>query len=107
MKDDIMKILYMGLGAMSLTSEKALELKKDLEQRGQTLFEKGKVVNEELKHDISEKIKENVTVTIEKKDFTVEDMLNKLDKLSDEEKAKLLEKLNSNKEKGNDEKGKK
>lgn len=104
MKEDIMKIIYMGLGAMSLTSEKAMELKKDLEQRGQTLFEKGKVVNEELKHDISEKLKENVTVTIEKNDFTVEDMLEKLDTLSDEEKEKLLKKLNSNKGKGNESK---
>lgn len=104
MKDDIMKIIYMGLGAMSLTSEKALELKKDLEQRGQDLFEKGKVLNEELKHDISEKIKENVTVTVEKSDFTVEDMLEKLDELSDEDKAKLLKKLNSNKGKGNESK---
>ncbi len=93
MKDELKKIIYMGLGAMSLTSEKALELKEDLEKRGQDLFEKGKVANEELKHDIAEKIKENVTVTINK-DFSLEDVLNKLDEMSEEDKQKLLDKLN-------------
>lgn len=94
MKDEFKKIIYMGLGAMSLTSEKALELKEDLEKRGQELFEKGKVVNEELKHDISEKIKENVTVTITK-DFDINDVLERLDEMSEEDKQKLLDKLNN------------
>ncbi|MEG0074204.1 MAG: hypothetical protein RR922_07125 [Clostridia bacterium] len=96
MNEELKKIIFMGLGAMSLTSEKAIALKKDLETKGEEFFEKGKVLNEELKHDISEKLKENVTITVEKKEITVDDMLAKLDDLSETEKAKIQEKLRKN-----------
>ena len=46
MKEDIKKILLMGLGAMSLTNEKAKELKDDLLKKGQELYEKGSIANE-------------------------------------------------------------
>ena len=58
MKEDFKNIILMGLGAMSLTTEKAQEMKKELLKKGEEVYEKGKVANEELKHNIEEKIKE-------------------------------------------------
>ena len=64
MKEDLKNIILMGLGAMSLTNDKAHELKDELLKRGKDAYEKGRVANEELKHNIEDKIKENVTVVI-------------------------------------------
>ena len=65
MKEELKNIFLMGLGAMSMTNDKANELKKDLLQKGEEMLEAGKVANEELKHNIKEKMKENVTVVVE------------------------------------------
>ena len=95
MKEELKKIIFMGLGAMSLTNEKAGELKEDLVTRGQEAFEHGKVLNEELKHDIQEKIKENVSVTIvqTKDELSVDELLEQASKLSEEDRKKLKNEL--------------
>ena len=67
MKEDIKKILLMGLGAMSLTNEKAKEIKDDLLKKGQELYEKGAIANEELKHNIKEVMKDNKKTDIKEK----------------------------------------
>lgn len=91
MKDELKKIIYMGLGAMSLTSEKASELKDELVKKGEDLVEKGKIENEELKRNIMSTIKENVTVI--NKDLSVEEISEQIDALSPEEKEVLRKKL--------------
>ena len=88
----------MGLGAMSLTSEKAKELKEQLLEKGNKLYQDGKVANEELKHNIEEKFKENVTVVVNKKEITKDDILEKVKTLTDEEKQELLNALNNGSE---------
>ena len=93
MKEDIKKILLMGLGAMSLTNEKAKELKDDLLKKGQELYEKGSIANEELKHNIKEVMKENVTVITETAEVTSDDIIDTLDSLSEEERTKILEEI--------------
>ena len=60
MKEELKNIFLMGLGAMSMTNDKAQELKKELLAKGEKMLEKGKVANEELKHNIKETLKENV-----------------------------------------------
>ena len=55
MKEDLKNIILMGLGAMSLTNDKAHELKDELLKRGKDAYEKGRVANEELKHNIEDK----------------------------------------------------
>ena len=57
MKESIKEVLLMGLGAISLTGEKANELKKELLEKGESLYKEGSIKNEELKRDIKEKIK--------------------------------------------------
>ena len=96
MKEDLKKIFYMGLGAMSLTNEKAKELKEELLKKGEELYEKGTVANEELKHNINEAMKERVTV-VKVEDVTKESILENLDKLSEEDKAEILKTLSKKK----------
>ena len=64
MKEELKNVLLMGLGAISLTGEKAMELKKELLEKGENLYKEGMIKNEELKRDLKEKIKENVTVEV-------------------------------------------
>ena len=93
MKEDLKNIILMGLGVMSLTNEKAQDLKKELLEKGSELYEKGKVANEELKHNKQEKMKENVTVVYEKNEVTKDDIIDSIKKLSDEDKKEIMEAL--------------
>lgn len=93
MKEDLKNILLMGLGAMSLTSEKAKELKEELLEKGTKVYEDGKVANEELKHNIEKKIKENVTVIVEEKELSKEDLVKKINNMTSEEKEEILKLL--------------
>lgn len=93
MKEDLKKIFYMGLGAMSLTNEKAKELKEELLKKGEELYEKGTVANEELKHNINEAMKERITVVNVKEEVTKESILENLDKLSEKDKEEILKAL--------------
>ena len=54
------------------------ELKNKLLEKGTKIYEEGKVANEELKHNIEQKIKENVTVVVENKDVAKEYIEKKL-----------------------------
>ena len=95
MKEELKNIFLMGLGAMSMTNDKANELKKDLLQKGEEMLEAGKVANEELKHNIKEKMKENVTVVV-KEDTSYEKIKEVLKSLSKEEKQELIDLLKEN-----------
>ena len=90
MKEELKNIILMGLGVMSLTNEKAKELREELLKKGSELYEKGKVANEELKHNIEEKMKKNITVVYETKDFTKDDILAKVKDMSEEDKKELM-----------------
>lgn len=102
MKEELKNIFLMGLGAMSMTNDKANELKKDLLQKGEEMLEAGKVANEELKHNLKETLKENVTVVVQE-DVTPDKLKEAISKLSKEEKNELLKSLKEE-EKKKDEK---
>ena len=95
MKEELKNIFLMGLGAMSMTNDKANELKKDLLQKGEEMLEAGKVANEELKHNLKEKMKENVTVVVNE-DTSYEKIKEALKSLSKEEKQELINLLKEN-----------
>lgn len=101
MKEDLKNIFLMGLGAMSLTSEKAKELKAELLDKGNKLYEQGKVANTELKHNIESKIKENVTIVVNK-EITKEDILGQIQNMNAEEKSELLKALTQTEKAEND-----
>ena len=93
--EDLKKIMLAGIGAVAVTSEKSMELIDDLVKKGQVTVEQGKELNEELKRNIKTKVQdavnEHVNVTVVTKED--ENILDKLDTLSEEElqavKAKL------------------
>lgn len=103
MKEDLKKIFYMGLGAMSLTNEKAKELKEELLKKGEELYEKGAVANEELKHNINEAIKDRVTV-VQVEDVNKDTILANIDKLSEEDKKEIIKALSEEKKSKKEEK---
>lgn len=92
MKEDLKNIFLMGLGAMSLTSEKAKEFKEELLDKGNKIYEQGKVANTELRHNIESKIKENVTIIVNK-DITKEDILSQIQTMNEDDKNELLKAL--------------
>ncbi len=92
-KEDLKEILLMGLGAISLTGDKAKELKKELLEKGKDLYATGQVKNEELKHTLKEKIKDNVTIVYENKS-SKEDIIEAIKNMSDEEKKEISDYLN-------------
>lgn len=94
MKENVKNIFLMGLGAISLTGEKAVELKKELLEKGESLYKEGTIKNEELKRDIKEKIKENAT--IEYTTVTKEEIIEIIKSMSDEEKEEISNLLKNN-----------
>ena len=56
MKETLENIMLMGLGAMVMTNEKAKELKDELLKKGMDAYKQGEALNEELKHNIKEKM---------------------------------------------------
>ena len=62
--DSMKKILLAGIGAAATTAEKSKEILDDLVKKGELTVEQGKVLNQELKHNI--KSKHNVKQTFKK-----------------------------------------
>ena len=91
MKEELKNVLLMGLGAISLTGEKAMELKKELLEKGENLYKEGMIKNEELKRDLKEKIKGNVTVEVAP--TTKEELVDIINSMSEEDKKELKEML--------------
>ena len=85
MKEDLKKIMYMGLGLMSETGEKVENLKDELLKKGEDLYNKGLIANEELKHNIKEKFEE--------KEVSKETILNNINNLSEEDRKELIKEL--------------
>ena len=102
MKEDLKNIILMGLGAMSLTTEKASELKEELLKKGLETYDKTSCLNEELKHIVKEKMKDNVTVVVEPTKPTKEDIKNSIKTMSEEDKKELLNLLKEKKAKKNE-----
>lgn len=55
--DELKKILLAGIGAAAVTAEKSKDMVDALVKKGELTIEQGKVLNEELKHDIKEKLR--------------------------------------------------
>lgn len=88
--EDLKKIVLLGIGAVAATAEKcsdAKEIVDDLVKKGELTVEQGKVLNEELKHTVKEKV--NETVNAKKEEM----MEMKLASMSKEELELLKAKL--------------
>lgn len=90
--EELKKVVLAGIGAVATTAEKSKELIDQLVQKGEITVEQGKVMNEELKRNIQEKMKENVTVVV-KEEASVDKMVEKMDEMSPEELQAIKDKL--------------
>ena len=88
--DNLKKVILAGIGAVAITAEKSKDVLDDMVKKGELTVEQGKVLNEELKHNLKQTVKNNVKVT------TPEELSELLDKMTPEQlealKAQIKEK---------------
>lgn len=87
LSEDLKKILLAGIGAAATTVEKSKDVVDELVKKGELTVEQGKVLNEELKHDIKEKL------SCSKDDLDT--ISKKIENFSKEELEALKEKIDS------------
>lgn len=68
--DNFKKILLAGIGAVAVTAEKSKDLLDEMVEKGELTVEQGKVLNEELRHNIKKTVQDNVSA--EKKEKAVD-----------------------------------
>ena len=88
--DGLKKLLLAGVGTVAVTAEKSREVLDELVKKGELTVEQGKVLNQELKHNIKDTIK---TKTSPSKEAPGEDIRDTLAKLSPEQLAELKEQI--------------
>ena len=93
MKETVEKIMYAGVGATVIAAEKMQTVVEELAEKGKIACQENKIRNEQLKHNIKEHVKAAVNVTVVNNDITTEDIVAKMDTMSEKEinviKAKL------------------
>ena len=62
--EGLRKLILAGVGAAAATKEKSEVIFQELVRKGELTVEQGRVLNEELKHNLREAIRENVTVNV-------------------------------------------
>lgn len=88
--EGLKKILLAGVGTVAVTAEKSKEILDELVKKGELTVEQGKVLNQELKHNIKETIK---TKTAPAPEAPKEDLRDTLAKLSPEQLAELKDQI--------------
>ena len=89
--DGLKKVVLAGIGTVAVAAEKSKEIIDEMAKRGQQTVEQGKVLNQELKHNIKETVKKTVGGTAEVP--SQEALAAMLDKMTPEQIAELKEKL--------------
>ena len=90
-EEGLRKVILAGVGAAAATAEKGQELLHELVQKGESTVEEGKVRNEELKHDLKERVKEHVTITVSPQDGDA--LLRCMDSMTREQRDALRQRL--------------
>lgn len=88
---EVKKIFLAGIGAIATTAEKSAEIVDGLVKKGELTVEQGKILNEELKRDVSDKVKKAAS-NIQGKE-SVEKIADRVGEMTAEERALLLKKL--------------
>ncbi len=89
LSDDLKRAFLFGVGAIAKTTEKSKELIDELIEKGAITVEQGKSLNEELKHNLQEKILEKERELNSDLISQIKDMKN----LSDEDIKILKDKI--------------
>lgn len=87
--ENLKKVMLAGVGAVAVTAEKSKELLDEMEKKGELTVEQGKVLNEELKHNIRQTMKEKVNVSL--KPNSPEELQEMIGKMTPEQLADLKE----------------
>lgn len=91
--DGVKKVLLAGIGTVAVTAEKSKEVLDKMAERGEAAVEQGKVLNQELRHNIKKTVKENVNVYV--RTSSPEELDELLDKMTPEQieqlKARIYE----------------
>jgi polyhydroxyalkanoate synthesis regulator phasin len=95
--EGIKKILLAGIGTAAVTAEKSKEVLDELVKKGELTVEQGKVLNQELKHNIKESVKKNVNVTL--KPSNPDELKEVLSKMTPDQLAALKEQISRMQEK--------
>lgn len=88
--DNIKKVILAGIGAVAVTAEKSKELLDEMVEKGELTVEQGKVLNEELKHNVKKTVKEKMDAVKPSPEEKLSDLL---DRMSPEELAALKEQI--------------
>ena len=94
--ESIRKLILAGIGAAAVTREKGESVLRDLVKKGELAVEQGKVLNEELKRNVKEAIRDNVTVHVV---TPSDDLMSAVDDMDDESLAALKERIRAADEK--------
>ena len=95
--DGLKKLFYAGIGGVAITGEKLKDVIDEMAEKGELTVEQGKVLNEELKHNIKKTVKDNINVSV--KANTPDELNDLLDKMSKEQLDLLKEQLKKMEEK--------
>ena len=88
--EELRKVLLAGIGAVATTAEKSKDLVDALVAKGELTVEQGKVLNEELKRNVSESIQQ----AKEKKAASSQNkVLEQMDQRTQEQLQQVKEKL--------------
>lgn len=99
LSEGLRKLILAGIGAVAATKEKSEGILDELVKKGELTVEQGKVLNEELKHNIKDAIRENVMLHVvtpeetcgeendeeESADDTADFVMDAVDSLNDEQ----------------------
>lgn len=89
--ENVKKLLLAGIGAVAVTAEKSKDLLDEMVEKGELTVEQGKVLNEELKHNIKKTVKEKTGTG--RKETAAEELSDLLDKMTPEQLAALKEQI--------------
>ena len=88
--ETVRKLILAGIGAVAVTKEKAAGVLEELVKQGELTVEQGKVLNEELKHNIKEAVRENVQVNVT---TTADDLMNAVEDMDEEQLESLKQRI--------------
>jgi polyhydroxyalkanoate synthesis regulator phasin len=86
--EDLRKLVLAGLGAASVATEKTSEAIDALSKKGEEVLKQGKDLNERLRHEIQEAIRDEDAPAA-----TRDDVLSALDRMTPEERKAVRDKL--------------
>ena len=86
LRETIRKLILAGIGAVAVTKEKSAGVLEELVKQGELRVEQGKVLNEELKHNIKEAVRENVQLNVA---IPADELMNAVEDMDEEQLESL------------------